>query len=62
MRAEVPSLCVAILSYLVANAFMVAYECTTDTLLISFLLDEKFAKERSVYELHASTFGCAPVA
>ena len=57
-RPEYPALCVAILSYLVANAFMVAYECTTDTLLLSFLLDEKFAKERGAgYVLHAKEFG-----
>ena len=39
---ELPCFCVAVLTFLVANAFMQAYECTTDTLLISFLLDEKY--------------------
>ena len=48
-----------VLAFLVVNAFMQAYECTTDTLLISFLLDEKYMKERKegTYELKAPQFG-----
>jgi hypothetical protein len=53
-----PTIFVGLLSFFVASAFMAAYDCATDTLLLSFLLDEKYAKTLgSSYKIHASAHG-----
>jgi hypothetical protein len=44
---RLPCACVALMSFIVANAFMDAFGVTTDTLLLSFCFDEQLQKEEA---------------
>jgi len=58
----VPCIAIGILSFVVSFAFMETYGITTDVLIFSYILDEKYFNEKKTHQMFAESYDIPAIA